>query len=116
MGFEFEFERKAIKNEPCPKKLDVVDTCAYMALKYLYSMYKNGLISRKYATKEKETIVFNWKKDKTKLEFLNRESEALKSKISEASDLYKREQTIENADKLYSAFYNLPDNWRNKNE
>lgn len=37
---EFEFERNAMKNEHCPKGLDIADTAAYMALKYLYAMYR----------------------------------------------------------------------------
>ena len=114
MGFEFEFERKAMKAEPCPKELDISDTCAYMALSSLYRMYRNGLISRKDAAKEKETIVFNWKTDKSKLEILNRESEELKQKIGSASEEYVKNPTIENAERLYCAFYNLPENWREK--
>ena len=113
---EFEFERKAMKNEPCPKDLDIIDTAIYMALRCLYSMYRHGLISREKAAEEKKTIVFNMEKEKSKLDFLNRESEALKNKIEEASGRYKNDPTIENADKLYAAFYNLPDDWRNKNE
>lgn len=109
---EFEFERKAMNNEPCPKELDVADICAYMALKNLYAMYRSGLISRKDATKEKETIVFSWKTDKSKLEFLNRENKALKEKIGVASAKYAKNPTIENAEFLYCALYNLPENWR----
>ena len=111
---EFEFERKAMKNEPCPKGLDVVDTAIYMALRYLYAMYKRGLISREKATAEKETIVFNWKTDKSKLEFLNRETKALREKIGGASAEYAKNPTIENAERLYCALYNLPENWREK--
>lgn len=112
MGFEFEFERKAMKNEPCPKGLDIVDACAYMALKNLYAMYRAGLISKKKATEEKQTIVFNWSTDKSKLEFLNRESKALKEKIGTASAEYAKSPTVENAERLYCALYNLPENWR----
>ena len=109
---EFEFERQAMRNEPCPKRLDIVDTATYMALRCLYSMYKHGLISREKASAEKETIVFNWKTDKSKLDFLNRESEALKNKIGSASDEYAKNPTIENAERLYCSLYNLPENWR----
>lgn len=111
---EFDFERKAMKNETCPKDLDIIDTAIYMALRYLYSMYRNGLISREKATEEKKTIIFNMANEKSRLDFLNRESQALKNKIEEASGRYKNDPTIENADKLYAAFYNLPDDWRTK--
>ena len=116
MGFEFEFERQAMNNEPCPKKLDIADTCAYIALKYLYAMYRSQLISREKAMEEKRTIVYNWRTDKSKLEFLNRESTALKEKIGHASEVYSKNPTLENADLLYCAFYNLPKNWRDYNK
>lgn len=114
MGFEFDFERKAMKGDPCPKGLDIADTCAYVALTSLYRMYKNGLISRRDAAKEKETIVFNWETDKSKLKFLNRETQELKEKIGSASAEYAKNPTIENAERLYCALYNLPENWRDK--
>lgn len=112
---EFEFEKQAMKGKPCPKRLDVVDTAVYMALKYLYAMYKNGLISRRDASEEKKTIIYNRAMDKSKLEFLDRESEAMKNKIGNASAEYAKNPTVENAERLYCAFYNLPENWREQN-
>lgn len=113
----FDFEKSAMKNEPCPKILDMADTCAYISLKYLYAMYRNGFISRKEATKEKRTIVYNHAKDKSMIEFVNRNALEKNEAIKSASKEYKENPTIENADKLYAAFYNLPDDWRHeKNE
>ena len=111
---EFEFERNAMKNEPCQKGLDIADTAAYMALKYLYAMYRNGLLNRKEAKAEKETIIYNWAEAKSRLKFLNRESKELKEKIGYASAEYAKNQTIENAERLYCSLYNLPENWREK--
>ena len=113
---EFEFEKQAMRGEPCPKRLDIVDTCAYISLKNLYAMYRKGLIARKDASEEKKRIVYNWTTDKSKIEFLNRDSDVLKSKIGTASDEYKKNPCIETADRLYAAFYNLPDDWRTKND
>ena len=109
---EFEFERKAMDGDPCPKKLDIADTCLYMALKYLYAMYKNKLITRKDAAEEKKNIVYNWTYDKSKIDALDRDNESLRKRIGCASKNYKENPTIENADKLYAAFYNLEDDWR----
>lgn len=111
---EFYFERQAMAGEPCPKELDIADTCAYIALKHLYAMFKQNLISRKDATEEKKRIVYNWTTDKSKIEFLNRNSESLRQKIGEASDAYREKPGIETADALYAAFYNLPVDWRLK--
>ena len=111
---EFPFERDAMDGKPVPKQLDVADSCLYIALKNLYAMYRRELISRKDATEEKRSLVYNWTTDKAKLDFLNRESESLRNKIGAASEEYKNNPCIETADKLYAAFYNLPDDWRKK--
>ena len=109
---EFPFERQAMTGDICPKQLDVADTCAYIALKNLYAMYRKGLISRKDASEEKKRIVYNWTTDKSKIEVLNRENEALREKIGDASDAYRNNPSIETADALYAALYNLPNDWR----
>ena len=109
---EFSFEREAMQGQPLPKGLDIADSCLYIALKNLYAMYRNKLIIRKDATEEKKRLVYNWATDKTKIEFLDRESDVLGARIGAASDEYKNNPCIENADKLYAAFYNLPEDWR----
>ncbi len=109
---EFKFEKAAMKGLPLPQKLDIVDSCLYVALKNLYAMYRQGLITRKDATEEKRRLVYNWTGDKSKLELLNRQSAALRGKIGEASEKYFKDPTIENADALYAALYGLADNWR----
>ena len=111
---EFVFEKEAMQGEPIPLGLDIADSCIYIALKNLYAMYRNKLISRKDATEEKRRLVYNWTTDKSKIEFLNREADGLKNKIGVASDNYKNNPCIETADKLYASFYNLPDDWRTK--
>lgn len=109
---ELSFERQAMQGQPLPKGLDIADSCLYVALKILYEMYHNKLISRKDATEEKRRLIYNWTTDKSKIEFLDRSSERLKIKIGAASDEYKNNPSIENADKLYAALYNLPNDWR----
>ena len=109
---EFDFEREAMQGQPLPQRIDIADSCLYIALKNLYAMYHNKLISRKDATEEKKRLFYNWTTDKSKIEFLNRESEALRDKIGSASEDYKNNPCIETADKLYAAIYNLPGDWR----
>ena len=113
---EFYFEKEAMNGQPLAKGLDIADSCLYIALKNLYAMYRNKLISRKDATEEKMQLIYNWTTDKSKIEFINRESETLREKIGASSEEYKNNPCIENADKLYAAFYNLPDNWRDLDE
>lgn len=97
-----------------PPKLDIADSFLYMALKYLYAMHKKGLITRKRATEEKQRLVSNWTTDKSKIEVLNRENEALRKKIGDSSDAYRENPSLETADALYAALYNLPTDWRTK--
>lgn len=113
---EFPFERDAMKGEPLPKGLDIADSCLYVALKNLYSMYYDGRISRRDASAEKDRLVYNHTKAKSSLVFLNRESEALKNRIGAVSEEYKNNPCLETADRLYAAFYGLPENWRSKND
>ena len=112
---EFAFEKDAMQGQPLPKGLDIVDSCLYMALKNLYAMYRNKLIIRKDAKEEKQRLIYNWTTDKSKIEFLSRDSDALRNKIGDASENYKNNPSIENADKLYAAIYNLADDWRERN-
>lgn len=109
---EFAYERRAMKNEPLPKGLDIADSCAYIALKYLYMMYQKGLMSRENATAEKQSIIYNWSMNKSEIEFLERECFKASSRIRTASEEYVKNPTINNADKLYAAFYNISEDWR----
>ena len=109
---QVEFEKDAMHGKPLPKCLDVADSCLYIALKNLYAMYRKGLISRKDEKKKKKRLLQNWETDKSKIEFLNRESDELRNKIGDAAEKYKNVPCIENADNLYAALYNLPNDWR----
>lgn len=111
---QVEFEKDAMHGNPLPKGLDISDSCLYIALKNLYAMYRNKLISRKDATEEKKRLLRNWETDKSKIEFLNRESDELRNKIGEAAEKYKNVPCVENADRLYAALYNMPNDWRTK--
>lgn len=108
----FPFEKSAMEGNETPKGIDIADTCAFLALKSLYAMYRKGLIDRVNGKEEKNTIFYNWTKNKSEIEFLKRESLALSKRISLASDEYRENPSIENADKLYAAFYRLPEDWR----
>ena len=109
---ELAFERQAMQGKPLPKGLDIADSCLYVALKNLYAMYHKKLISRDDAKEEKQRLIYNWTTDKSKIEALNRDNEALREKIGLASDAYRDNQSIETADALYAALYNLPTDWR----
>ena len=106
-----DFERQAMRGEPIPRQLDIVDSCLYMALVYLYKAYRAGLMGRAEAKREKDTLLYNYATDKSKIEFLNRNCLGLSKRIAYASEEYRKSPSIETANRLYAAFYNLPDDW-----
>lgn len=113
---EFSFEKEAMHGQPLPKGLDIVDACFYTALRIIYKAYHNGAIDRKAGTELKKQLTRDYVRDKSEVEFLKRSALALNDRIKKASEEYKSNRTLENADKLYAAFYNLPDNWRDLDE
>ena len=46
--------------------------------------------------------------------YVNKRKQELKEKIGSASAEYAKNPTIENAERLYCALYNFPENWREK--
>ena len=112
MTAEFTFERAAMNDEDMPSGLDIADACFYTALRIIYKAYHNGAIDRKAGTELKNQLTRAYVIDKSKVEFLNRSALALNDRIKKASEAYKSNRTLENADELYAAFYNLPDDWR----
>ena len=107
-----EFEKQAMHGEPLPQGLDIVDSCLYVALEYLYKAYRAGIMTREEAKREKEILVYNYTTNKSDIEFLNRNCLRLRERIFNASEEYRLSPSLENANKLYAAFYNLPEDWK----
>ena len=112
MAAEFPFERAAMNDEDMPRGLDIADACFYTALRIIYKAYHNGAIDRKTGTELKNQLTRAYVIDKSEVEFLKRSALALNDRIKKASEAYKSNRTLENADELYAAFYNLSDDWR----
>ena len=113
MPDEFTFERAAMNDEDMPRDLDIADACFYTALRIIYKAYHNGVIDRKTGTELKNQLTRAYAIDKSKVEFLKRSALALNGRIKKASEAYKSNRTLENADELYAAFYNLSEVKRN---
>ena len=113
MPDEFTFERSAMNDEDMPRGLDIADACFYTARRITYQAYHNSVIERKTGIELKKQLTRAYESDKSKVEFLDRSALALNDRIKKASDAYKYNRTLENADELYAAFYNLSDDWRN---
>ena len=110
---EFTFERAAMNDEDMPRGLDIADACFYTALRIIYKAYHNGVIDRKTGTELKNQLTRAYVSDKSEVEFLKRSALALSDRIKKASEAYNSNRTLENADELYAAFYNLSEVKRN---
>lgn len=99
---ELSYERAAVHGEPMPSGLTFPDQCMFQALAALYARYRFKTISREQASVEKkqllrehEAFVYRWKLGDHYVELINR-TEA-------ARTAYRKNRTIENADKLLQA-------------
>ena len=82
-----------------PGGLEVQDQTLFLQLRLLYRSYKNGTISRDVAKSEKEKLLVEYRKSTVANESRKRWVELIK-RTEEARTEYRREKSIENADRL----------------
>ena len=56
-GIEFEWERKAIRGDELPDDLGYPEQVLYLELRMLYEQYRNKIIDRDTATREKKRLL-----------------------------------------------------------
>lgn len=105
-----ELERMAMNGNPLPKGLSASEQLAYLELRVLYREYKSGCVSKDQAAAEKAEVLHRL--------FQNRHREKLRDRmcrlyldINTRAIRYQKERTLENADRLFAAFYKMPDGW-----
>lgn len=79
---------------------------AYLALRYLYRLYQAGGISKEEAGKTKAQIARRYEKDRMREEQLENSIKAFAQVVlrtAKANEDYRRERTLDNADKLCEA-------------
>lgn len=97
-----DYELTAMHGDPMPPGLTFPDQLMFQALSLLYARYRAKTITREQASVEKkqllrehEAFVYHWKLGDHYVEVINR-TEA-------ARTAYRKNRTIENADKLLQA-------------
>ncbi len=102
MSEELSYERAAMRGEPMPRDLVFPDQLMYQSLALLYVRYRAGAVTREQAAAEKrqllrehETFVYRWKLG-------DHYAETIK-KTELAATAYRKERTLENADRLLQA-------------
>lgn len=108
---ELPFERDAANDRPMPRGLTQAQQKAYVTLRELHRRFRSGAMDKAEATMEKRLIVEAYTMERSKEEVLDRSVLELRERIAVASKAYREHRTVENADALYAAFYNLPEDW-----
>lgn len=78
----------------------------YLALRYLYRLYQTGGISKEEAGKTKAQIERRYEKDRLREQQLENSIKAFAQVVlrtANANDNYRKERTLDNADKLCEA-------------
>lgn len=98
-GIVLPYEQAAIRGEEMPKGLDYPDQILFIMLRDLYERFRNGKIEKESARKEKMQYLEEYRGYKQNWEMGQHWAQVL-IKTDLARSEYKKNPTIENADRL----------------
>ena len=93
------YERAAMAGEEMPKGLEYPDQILYLELRLLYDSYKRGLVDREAATAEKIELLRTYEAHKI-VDKMGKEWVEQIRRTDSARAEYRKNRTLENADKL----------------
>jgi hypothetical protein len=96
---EFEYERQAMNGEEMPDGLRFAGQHYYLALRMLYSQYKQGVIDRETASKEKRKLLHTYEYDLMWEEIADGHIQARNNSETARAD-YRKNPCHENAVKI----------------
>lgn len=99
-------ERSAMNGLPLPDNLSAEDQLLYLSLRNLYAAHRKGIITRDAASEEKRKLIAEHEKRQRKAhsaERRNAHTVAMWNDISQYTTDYRKNRTLENADKLLRA-------------
>lgn len=99
MKNEFQWELNAMRGEEMPDGLSTPDQMLYLSLRMLYNQYKTGIVSREVASREKKKLLRKWELNLIWDKAGKLWNEQIRL-TEEARIAYRKERTLENADKL----------------
>ena len=101
-GVVLPWEQAAIKGQEIPKGLDYPDQILFILLRDLYARFRDGKVDKETATAQKQSFLddyrvyaFHWESGQRWVEIIR------KTDLARAE--YRKNRTLENADKLVSA-------------
>ena len=104
------YEKEAYRGECVPAGLDMLDTFAFLSLRHIYAQLRRGDITRSRAEADKGRLCYELDRAKRTVASERRmaqQSSAMFKNIEGAANVYGRERTVENADRLYEAIYRI---------
>ena len=96
---EFEYEKIAMIGGEMPQDMDSCDQTNFLKLRLLYDSYKKGILTRERAKAEKAKIIKEYELDRN-LNELDIRWVTLLKETEKARIEYRKNRTLENADKL----------------
>lgn len=104
---ELPYERIAMAGGEMPDSLEWYDRQVFLQLRMLYHQFKQGIVDRETAKREKQKILSDYSFQKHQSEF----TAHIAQKIMEtdaARVAYRKNRTLENADAIILAFEGVP--------
>lgn len=101
-GLPIELERDAMNGKEMPKGLGYPEQILYLELRMLYHQYREKIINREQAAEEKKKLLTEYQCYKYQ-EQMREEWEQVLKMTECARAAYRKERTLENADKLLDA-------------
>ena len=104
---ELPYERIAMAGGEVPDDLEWYDRQMFLCLRMLYHQFKQGIVDRETASREKQKLI----KDRDFKLFQDDFTKDIAKKIMEteqARQAYRKNRTLENADAIILAFEGVP--------
>lgn len=107
---KFPYERAAMRGEPTPDGLSLIDRMMYQSLACLYVRFNLKGITKEQGASEKQklSLEYNLAISQRQREVNMAQHYAEQNiRIESAANAYAKDRTLENADKLYKALYGM---------
>lgn len=101
-NFELPYEKKAMQGGEMPEGLTLTDQNMFLALRSLYDNYRKGIVDRDTASREKNRLLIEYKSS-ILIDMVCRNWVDQIKQTEMARSEYRKERTLENADKLLAA-------------
>lgn len=104
---ELPYERIAMAGGEMPDDLEWYDRQMFLVLRLLYKQYKDGIMSRDIATREKRKLLKDYDANKWLSGLMNNTAKKIRE-TEQARQAYRKNRTLENADAIILAFEGVP--------